>query len=127
MNIAIISPYAYPEIGACVLRVSSLQEFLLKKNSTVVIFVPKRDGIESVGNVIRYANAWELFFTLLKSPPDVVIGTSPPMTHSFFALLAAKIRRKPFILDARDPWMYMSKNKGIYKETELKFFIFRAI
>jgi glycosyltransferase involved in cell wall biosynthesis len=124
---AIISPYAPPEKGACVLRVRSFRDSFIKQGMDVEIFSPERKGAAPAKGVTRYKGVLSLAFALLKNDFDAVIGTSPPMTHSFFALLACKIRGIPFILDIRDPWTEAASALGLYGKGSLKLRLYRII
>jgi len=126
-KIAIISPYAPPEKGAVVLRLESFRKFFEQKGFEVEILSPERKGVPSANGIIRYRNLYGLFRAIKNGKPDLVIGTSPPMTDSFFAMLLAKITGKPFVLDIRDPWTESIVGLGIYKKNSFKIKVYRAI
>lgn len=114
MKIAIITPFAYPEQGACAYRVYSFYKFFTDNYNKVTIYAPYRSGVVSTEYIFRYKSILELFLNILKSDFDIIIGTSPPMTHSFFAMIAAKISGKKFILDLRDIWTYSINKLKLY-------------
>lgn len=126
MKIALITPYADPEIGAAVVRVNSFRETFQKAGHTVTVLAPHRNVVTATGT-IRYHNIPHLALILLRSRYDVVMGTSPPITHNFFALLASRLKRVPFILDAKDPFTYLVSRfphmkKGKTKHSFYRFF-----
>ncbi len=126
MKIAIVSPFARPELGANVLRVNSLESFLLEKGNEVSIFSPKREKIPEVKGVIRYSSEFDIFSKIFFSDFDVVFYTSPPLTHGFFSGFAARLSGKKFFLDLRDPWPNVYSKLGIYKKS-LKLFFYEII
>lgn len=127
MKIVIVTPYAEPEKGACILRMNAFRNYFESKECEVILMAPARLGVDEVKPVLRYGSIFELLKWLLFKRYDVLVGTSPPMTHSFFALLAAKLRKKPCILDIRDPWTYAYAGLKIYNERSTKLFIYRCI
>lgn len=102
MKIVIVTPYADPERGAAVIRVNAFRDYFKEKGCKVIVFAPKRAGIKKAKDVYRYSGLFELMKRIFASDFDVVLGTSPPLTHNFFALVACKLSRKKFILDAKD-------------------------
>ncbi|MEW6295734.1 MAG: glycosyltransferase family 4 protein [Candidatus Diapherotrites archaeon] len=127
MNVAIVSPYAAPEKGACVIRVSSFREYFYSKGHQVKIFAPLRGGnVKEVSGVKRYKSVGELI-KLINKNFDLVIGTSPPMTNSFFALIKCKILGIPFVLDVRDPWTYAVESLKLHSKKSIKLKLFKTI
>lgn len=47
---------------------------------------------------------------------DVVWATSPPITQAFTALVVARLRRRPFLLEIRDLWPDFAVELGVLKE-----------
>lgn len=129
MKIAIISPYAEPERGAAVIRVNAFRDYFKEKGCKVKIFAPKRVGVKPVKGVYRYSSISELMKIIYTNNFDIVIGTSPPLTHNFFALVASKLSKKRFILDAKDdPFVFeplpaLFSLKGIKRRL---YFLLRA-
>jgi len=106
---------------------NSLSAYLKKNNCKVTTFAPKRENTKSEAGVYRYNSLKELFGKVRKGNYDVVFGTSPPMLHSFVALIASKISSKKFIMDLRDPWVYSIRSIGVYKNQRIKLFIYSLI
>lgn len=127
MKILIVTPFAEPEKGACIIRMNSFYEYFTKKGHKVKILAPSRKGISEVRGVKRYSSIRELIKLVLLIDYDVLIGTSPPLTHSFFAFLTASLRRKSKILDIRDPWTYEYQRLGIYAEKNTKLQIYKSM
>lgn len=60
------------------------------------------------------------FWASLRSgPADVVMGTTPPIFQAVSACLAAKARRKPFLLEVRDLWPAFAVDMGVLKNPRL--------
>lgn len=57
---------------------------------------------------------------LRAGPVDVVMGTSPPIFQAVSALLVARIRRKPFLLEVRDLWPEFAIEMGVLRNPALK-------
>lgn len=127
MHIALVAPYAEPEKGACTLRVKSLQGFLEAKGHAVEVFAPARGNQMNVKGIHRYASIPKLMQAIMGKKFDAVWGTSPPMTHSFFAGVAAKLSGAKFVVDARDPWTYVLDHSSEYQPQSLKRGIFKLI
>ncbi|MBS3061355.1 MAG: glycosyltransferase [Candidatus Diapherotrites archaeon] len=127
MHICLVAPFADPELGACVLRMNAYQRFLTSHGHTVTVLAPKRPGIESNEKTRRYSHISELFSIIRREKFDLILGTSPPMVHSFVALLAAKLSAKPFVLDLRDPWTYAAQQLKVYKPYDPKFLLYQFI
>lgn len=54
------------------------------------------------------------FFAAWKAgPPDLVMGTSPPVLQTVSSWLTAFLRRKPFLLEVRDLWLEFAVDAGI--------------
>lgn len=117
MKIAIFSPYSLPELGACSLRVDSLKRFFERNGIVVKVFSPERANMRkgrAPEGYVRYKGLEGAFVAAFKGDFDVILGTSPPLTHSFVALIAAKLRCIPFVADLRDPWTHEYEGLGIY-------------
>jgi len=128
MKIAIFSPYSYPELGACSMRIDSFKNYFESLKHEVKVFSPKRENaLESKKNYMRYTNTSDAFRIAFNEKFDVIIGTGPPLTHSFFALLGAKLKGIPFIIDLRDPWTHSYSGLGIYKKTNFKLWAYKSI
>ena len=59
-------------------------------------------------------------FSLIRTRPDVVIGTSPQLFTAFGGLLFASLSRIPFVFDVRDLWPESLKAMG-YNEKTTKY------
>jgi hypothetical protein len=121
MKVCIVTPFADPEKGACVVRVNSFKEFFESRNVEVTVVAPKRKGIAGKN---RYFSIKELFFRILKGKFDFVIGTSPPLPHNFFALLATKFSNAKFVLDAKDDGYFFENSKKEKKSLNFKIYSF---
>jgi glycosyltransferase involved in cell wall biosynthesis len=126
MKILLVSPFAPPERGAVVLRMQSFSDYATKTGDSLTILAPVRNN-KSKKNVVRYNGFSELVEKIKKEKPAIIIGTSPPMTHSFVALLAAKFYSIPFILDIRDPWTSAAEKIGLYSKFDPKLWIYKLI
>ncbi len=124
MNILIITPYAEPEKGACVVRVNGFRDYFEQQGQHVEVFAPNRNNLSGSG-VIRYSGIAELMLAILFGNFGLVIGTSPPITHNFFALIASKISGKKFFLDAKDPFTEIMRKLEPEKAKSVKFLFFR--
>jgi len=130
MKIAIFSPYSLPELGACSLRVDSFKKYFENNKIETAVYSPKRLEIKNnitPKNYYRYSKITEIIKIILNNDFDLVIGTGPPLTHAFFALIAAKFKRIPFITDLRDPWTREAERLGIYKKTNPKLWLYKII
>ncbi|MCX6802010.1 MAG: glycosyltransferase [Candidatus Diapherotrites archaeon] len=127
MKILFATPYAEPERGACVLRMNSFNDYFKSKGHEALFLAPERGNAKNAENILRYKGIRGLLKIVLSRDFDVLVGTSPPMTHSFFALLAAKLRGKPVVLDVRDPWTYESERLGVYSKKSLKLRAYKLI
>ena len=59
---------------------------------------------------------WTSFWVVLRTPDiDVIFGTTPPIFQLAAAWLAAKLRRRPFVLEVRDLWPAFAVDMGILK------------
>jgi glycosyltransferase involved in cell wall biosynthesis len=94
-----------PERGACPIRVTSFENFLRTMGWGVDLYAPAREGVDSTSSVTRYANPIQLFRMLRSRKYDTIWSTSPPLTHSLFAALAAKLSGARIAVDLRDPWV----------------------
>ncbi len=124
MKIVIVSPFAPPEQGACSYRVHSYIDFLKKNGHAVQVLSPERNNVKGQGSIRRYNGITDLMSLVFHGKYDIVLGTSPPLTHSFFALLAAKFSGKKFVLEARDLWTYALKKLGTYNKFSPKLFVY---
>ncbi len=104
-RVALVAPYMVPERGACPARVTSLEDFLRTKGWSVDLYAPAREGVDSISGVKRYAGPMQLFHLLRSKKYDAIWSTSPPLTHSLFAALAAKLSGVKIAVDLRDPWV----------------------
>lgn len=104
-RVALIAPYMVPERGACPARVGSLENFLRTKGWSVDLYAPSRKGVDSASRVTRYSGIVELVRLLRGRKYDAIWSTSPPLTHSLFAALAAKLSGGKIAVDLRDPWV----------------------
>ncbi len=127
LKIALVAPYADPEKGACSLRVRALCEYLGQNGHNVTIFAPARPNVAPLSPVVRYSSIRELMHRVKTTDFDLVWGTSPPMTHTFFAGVAAKTSGKKFVVDLRDPWTYEATKKKLYSEFSPKLWVYRGI
>jgi len=130
MNIAIISPYAEPEKGAATIRVNAFCEFFEKKGVYVKVFAPKRKGVRKVKGVKRYSGLIDLMNIIRLGSFELVIGTSPPLTHNFFALVAAHFSGKKFVLDAKEDRYVFEEKPSILSIAGLKrrlYFLLRRL
>jgi hypothetical protein len=121
MRIAIITPFAEPEKGACVVRVSAFSKFFKEKNCQVSVFAPKRGNLSGQG---RYSSVFDLFSKVFSGKFDLVLGTSPPLPHNFFALSAAKLSGAKFVLDGKDDGYYLQNNKNKTKNPKFLAYSF---
>ncbi len=103
MNIIIVTPYASPETGACVVRTEYLRKYFKSKNIAVTVAAKARGkhGI-STNETKRYSGLFKLFQILLFSKYNLVIAEVPPVADAFFALLLCRLRGKLFVVDERD-------------------------
>jgi len=120
MRIAIVTPYADPERGASVIRVNAFRNYFEEHGCKTIVLAPKRDNLASTKEVYRYGGIFELVKKICKSKADVVIGTSPPLTHNFFALLACKLSGKKFVLDAKEDPFVFEPHPSIFSKSGLK-------
>jgi glycosyltransferase involved in cell wall biosynthesis len=120
-----VAPYAEPEKGAAIVRVSSYSKYFTEQGHDVRVLAPKRAGVESSGNVTRYKSIREMMGLVRKGPFDIVMATSPPITHAFFAGLAAKLSGKPFVLDSKDIFTQSALKLKLVKEKSLKMHAYR--
>ena len=122
MKIAIVTPYTDPEKGACSVRVDSFKEVFEREGHKVTIFAPTRVGVEKESRkVVRFGGVGTLVKELNRTDFDVVIGTSPPLFHSFVALVVCRFRGTPFVLDMRDLWTFSLAELGLKSTKSLKF------
>tara|TARA_Y100000310_G_C20665703_1_gene807355 strand:- start:1160 stop:2290 length:1131 start_codon:yes stop_codon:yes gene_type:complete len=127
MKILIITPYAEPEKGACVVRVNGFRDYFKEQLNYVSVYAPERKGIRQSAQIKRYSGITELMKLVIKSDSEAIIGTSPPITHNFFALIAAKLTGKKFILDAKDPFTEIIKKLEPERTKSPKFLFFQII
>lgn len=129
MKVAIFSPFALPELGANAMRVESMRAFFEKKGIRAQVYSPKRHDVHEKlpSGYFRYHNLMDAFSVAKNGGFDAIIGTSPPLTHSFIALLGAKIAGRPVIIDLRDPWTHAYGGLGIYGKADPKLWFYKAI
>jgi glycosyltransferase involved in cell wall biosynthesis len=76
--------------------------------------------------VLKYGIAWRILSFLLfaivsigaalRAPrPDVVMGTTPPIFQAVSALVVARLRRRPFLLEVRDLWPEFLIDMGVLR------------
>ena len=85
----------------------------------------QKEGYVMKVELVKPEKVKELFFRILKGKYDIVIGTSPPLTHNFFALKAAKLSGAKFILDAKDDGYFLSNLD--MKKRSFKFRIYSLL
>ena len=124
MKVAIVTPFNDPEVGACVVRVRALKKYFLEKGAEVDVLAPKRKGASGKE---RYASLRELFGKVFRGKYDLVIGTSPPLPHNFFALFAAKLRGSKFILDAKDDGYFLANTEEKKKSVKFRIYSFLRV
>jgi hypothetical protein len=108
MKLAIVTPFAEPEKGACTVRVNHYKSFFEKKGLIVSVFALKRANLNGEG---RYSGAIDLFLKVFFGKFNFVIGTSPPLPHNFVAFIAAKLSGAKFILDAKEDPLVLKPKK----------------
>ena len=126
MKIGIVSPYADPEKGAAVVRVNSFRDYFMEKGHEVTVFSPLRNNIP-VDGVVRYDGVMKLMSNMYKKNLDIIVGTSPPITHNLFVLMVAMLKGTPFILDSKDPFSYLVSRFAHMKKGRFKMFLYRAM
>jgi glycosyltransferase involved in cell wall biosynthesis len=93
---------------------SSTSNFRIRRN---LIPTPSNEA----SNIMRLLNELllgiEMFFVVLFSSYQLIIFSSPPFLASFFGVLAARIRRKPYVFDVRDEYPEVFFTSGLLKET----------
>lgn len=52
---------------------------------------------------------------LQMEPPDVIVGTSPPIFQAFSAWMVAAVYRRPFVLEIRDLWPDFAIDLGLLR------------
>ena len=119
MKIAIVTPFADPEVGACVVRVKAFEKYIIQKGLEIDIIAPKRKGASGKN---RYVSLKDLFGRIVFGKYNLVIGTSPPLPHNFFALFATKLVGAKFILDAKDDGYFLANVEK--KKRSFKFRIY---
>ncbi len=124
MKICLVCPYAYPEKGAAIVRVSSFSDYFISKGNQVIIFAPMRGGLKSDGDIVRYDGIMGLLELLWKTDFDVLMGTSPPITHTFFSMLICKLKGKKFVLDSKDIFTQTAAKLKTAREKMIKFQIY---
>ena len=124
MKICIVAPYANPEKGAAIVRVNSFSDYFASKGNEVSIFSPERGGLKPQENIVRYPGISGLLRLLWKADFDVLIGTSPPVSHAFFAMLMCKLKGKKFILDSKDIFTQTAAKLGVMEKESAKFRIY---
>ncbi len=125
-KIIIISPFAPPEVGANAERVSHFQSYFSKQGIPTEIWSPDR-GNASVKGVRRYSSIRSLYSRIRNERPRLIIGTSPPMTHSAVGAIGAFFSNIPFVLDIRDPWPDAAQKIGLYSRWSPKYWIYKFL
>ncbi len=93
--------------------------FFYDKNNNVTylpIFIPKKHSL--IGRGLTYFSYFfsSLFYALFDGfKPDVILTSSPPITTTLAAVLLAKLKRKPIVVDIRDLWPDIGIELGIIK------------
>ena len=84
------------------------------------IYLPKKFSVLKRGlSYISYMLS-SFFYSLFDSfNPDIIISSSPPVSTSLSAVLIAKLKRKPIILDVRDLWPDIGIELGIIQNKYL--------
>ena len=126
LSVALVFPYAPPERGACSIRGASIKDYFEQQGARVVIFSPERNASSATG-VLRYSGLRELRRCLRAADPDIIIGSSPPITHSVFALVWGFVHGKRRFLDARDPWTIQLEHLGTYRKKPFKLLFYRFL
>jgi glycosyltransferase involved in cell wall biosynthesis len=78
--------------------------------------VPGNDRSVAVRLLLEAVSACELFWRMLLARCDAAFITSPPVTWAFVAVLAAVLRRKPYVLDVRDLYPDVLYDAGVVSE-----------
>lgn len=126
-KIIFISPYYVPEKGAAGLRMESFLRAVQKNKLIGHVLAPTRGKVQSTPDCTRYDSIRSLWKRLDQQQPSIVVGTTPPMTHAFVALIWCKFHRVPFILDVRDPWTFVLSRLGNYHFLNPKIWLYRFI
>jgi glycosyltransferase involved in cell wall biosynthesis len=119
--VLIVTPYAEPEKGACTLRVNFFKDVLERQGCQVLVLAPYRKSVSEVEGVLRYKSKFDLVSKMLsifnsRKAKFFVIGVSPPLFTNLFVMIASKLGKAKFILDAKDDGQYYKKNSlGILK------------
>ena len=130
VRVAIFSPFSLPEASANALRVESFRKHFSGQGINVKVFSPLRDGFdmdEVPQGYYRYTGLLDASNIVFNGDFDLVLGTSPPLTHSFIAGLAGKLSGKKFIVDLRDPWTHAYQGLGIYSPFNPKLWAFKIM
>lgn len=56
-----------------------------------------------------------IWASLTAGPVDLVMGTTPPIFQAVSALVVAKLRRRPYLLEVRDLWPEFAIDMGVLK------------
>jgi glycosyltransferase involved in cell wall biosynthesis len=56
------------------------------------------------------------YAALRAEPPDLVLGTSPPIFQAVSAAAIAAVRRRPFVLEIRDLWPEFAIDMGVLRQ-----------
>ncbi len=133
MRIALVFGFAPPESGACAVRAMSFARHFQLLGHEVRVFAARREGVsEGVFEgvpVVRTPH--KRLFALVREfrqwTPDVVLASTGPSVVAFGGVLAAKLVRRPVMLDVRDLELYFlcaygAVRRGSLKYDALKFF-----
>jgi glycosyltransferase involved in cell wall biosynthesis len=99
---------------------------------SLCIFWLKTPGYFSNGPA-RFINMIINFFqliihgVLLREPPDIIIGTSVPISSAFAALIVSKIRGSKFVYEIRDLWPEALVFLGGLKKDSLSYRIMKSM
>ncbi|MBK7907719.1 MAG: glycosyltransferase family 4 protein [Gemmatimonadetes bacterium] len=69
------------------------------------IAVPYDNRMGRLGRILAFVRfAWSAAWRASRLPADVVFATSTPLTIAIPGMLAAALRRRPFVFEVRDQW-----------------------
>lgn len=105
---------------------------LRESRDSVDIYWLKTPGYYSNG-IYRFINMICNFFLLVmngisvKKSPDIIIGSSVPITTAFAALLVARLRRAKFVYEIRDLWPEALVLLGGIKRASFSYIVMKCI
>ena len=85
-----------------------------------MVFVSQRHKSYNSLDVKGVQGYKQLFKEIYKFKPDVVIGTSPPLPINIACYFAARLRGARFVLDVKDPAIYLGEELGSLKKGSFK-------